>query len=43
VAIAKYLDAVDDSFIKSVEEAVRPAVKRSLIKMRKFNFGKSVK
>jgi transcriptional regulator with XRE-family HTH domain len=43
VAIAKYLDAVDDSFIKSVEEAVRPAVKRSLKKLRKFNFSKPIK
>jgi transcriptional regulator with XRE-family HTH domain len=43
VAIAKYLDAVDDSFIKSVEEAVRPAIKRSLKKMRKINFTKPVK
>jgi transcriptional regulator with XRE-family HTH domain len=36
VAIAKYLDNVDDAFIKSIEEAVRPAVKRSLTKMRKY-------
>jgi transcriptional regulator with XRE-family HTH domain len=43
LAIAKYLDAVDDSFIKSVEEAVRPAVKRSLKKMRKFTFTKPIK
>jgi transcriptional regulator with XRE-family HTH domain len=43
LAIAKYLDAVDDAFIKSIEEAVRPAVKRSLKKMRKFTFTKPVK
>jgi transcriptional regulator with XRE-family HTH domain len=42
VAIAKYLDNVDDAFIKSIEEAVRPAVKRSLTKMRKF-YGKEPK
>ena len=43
VVIAKYLDAVDDAFIKSIEEAVRPAVKRSLAKMRKFNINKPIK
>ena len=42
LAIAKYLDAVDDAFIKSIEEAVRPAVKRSLVKMRKY-YGKGPK
>jgi transcriptional regulator with XRE-family HTH domain len=35
-AVAKYLDDVDDAFIKSIEEAVRPAVKKSLVKMRKY-------
>ena len=36
VAIAQYLDDVDDTFIKSIEEAVRPAVKKSLAKMRRY-------
>jgi len=35
-AVAKYLDDVDDAFIMSIEEAVRPAVKRSIAKMRKY-------
>ena len=35
-AVARHLDDVDEAFIKSIEEAVRPAVKRSLTKMRKF-------
>jgi len=35
-AVAKYLDDVDDAFIKSIEEAVRPAVKKSLVKMRRY-------
>jgi transcriptional regulator with XRE-family HTH domain len=35
-AVAKYLDDVDDALIKSIEEAVRPAVKRSLVKMRRY-------
>jgi transcriptional regulator with XRE-family HTH domain len=35
-AVAKYLDDVDDVFIKSIEEAVRPAVKKSLAKMRRY-------
>ena len=35
-AVAKYLDDVDDAIIKSIEEAVRPAVKRSISKMRRF-------
>ncbi|MDR0289957.1 MAG: hypothetical protein LBI06_03395 [Treponema sp.] len=35
-AVAKYLDDVDEAFIKSIEESVRPAVKRSLLKMRKY-------
>ena len=34
--VAKYLDDVDNAFIKAIEEAVRPALKRSLIKMRKY-------
>ena len=41
-AIAKYLDDVDEAFIKSIEEAVRPAVKRSIVKMRKY-YRKDVK
>ena len=35
-AVAKYLDDVDDTFIKSIEEAVRPAIKRSISKMRRY-------
>ena len=35
-AVAKYLDDVDDALIKSIEEAVRPAVKKSLAKMRRY-------
>ena len=35
-AIAQYLDDVDDTLIKSIEEAVRPAVKRSIKKMRRY-------
>jgi len=35
-AIARYLDDVDDALIKSIEEAVRPAVKRSIKKMRRY-------
>jgi len=35
-AIAKYLDDVDETFIKSIEEAVRPAVKKSITKMRRY-------
>jgi len=35
-AVAKYLDDVDEAFVKSIEEAVRPAVKRSLSKMRRY-------
>ena len=34
-AVAKYLDDVDDAFIKSIEEAVRPAVKKSIAKIRR--------
>jgi transcriptional regulator with XRE-family HTH domain len=36
VVIAKYLDDVDDAFIKSIEEAVGPAVKKSLAKMHRY-------
>ena len=35
-AVAKYLDDVDEAFIKSIEEAVRPAVKKSITKMRRY-------
>jgi len=35
-AVAKYLDDVDETFIKTIEEAVRPAVKRSIAKMRRY-------
>ena len=35
-AVAKYLDDVDEAFIKSIEEAVRPAVKKSIKKMRRY-------
>ena len=35
-AVAKYLDDIDDAFIKSIEESVRPALKKSISKMRKF-------
>jgi len=35
-AVAKYLDDIDDVFIKSIEEAVSPAIKKSLVKMRRF-------
>jgi len=35
-AVAKHLDDVDDALIKSIEEAVRPAVKKSLVKMRRY-------
>jgi len=39
-AVAKYLDDVDEALIKSIEEAVRPAVKRSVTKMRRY-YGKT--
>jgi len=42
-AVAKYLDDVDEAFIKSIEEAVRPAVKRSIAKMRRYYSGSSKK
>ena len=35
-AIAKYLDDVDDTLIKSIEEAVRPVVKKTITKMRRY-------
>ena len=35
-AVAKYLDDVDETLIKSIEEAVRPAVKKSIKKMRRY-------
>jgi len=35
-AVAKYLDDVNDAFIKTIEEAVRPAVRKSLAKMRRY-------
>ena len=35
-AITQYLDDVDDALIKSIEEAVRPAVKRSIKKMHRY-------
>ena len=35
-AVAQYLDDVDETFIKSIEEAVRPAVKKSIAKMRRY-------
>jgi len=35
-AIAQYLDDVDDALITSIEEAVRPAVKRSIKKMHRY-------
>jgi transcriptional regulator with XRE-family HTH domain len=35
-AVVKYLDEVDEAFIKSIEEAVRPALKKSIGKMRRF-------
>jgi len=41
-AVAKYLDDVDETFIKTIEEAVRPAVKRSVRKMRRY-YTKEVK
>ena len=35
-AVARYLDDVDETLITSIEKAVRPAVKKSLAKMRKY-------
>ena len=42
-AVARYLDDIDDTFIKNIEDAVRPAIKRSLVKMRKYYNNKSKK
>jgi transcriptional regulator with XRE-family HTH domain len=42
-AVAKYLDDVDEAFIRSIEEAIRPAVKRSILKMRKYYKSKGKK
>ena len=39
-AVAKYLDDVNEAITKSIEEAVRPAVKRTLVKMRRYYVGK---
>ena len=35
-AVAKYLDDIDEVLIKSIEEAVRPTVKKSITKMRRY-------
>jgi transcriptional regulator with XRE-family HTH domain len=35
-AVAKYLDDVDETIVKSIEEAVRPAVKKKKKKMRRY-------
>ena len=35
-AVARYLDDVDETFIKTIEEAVRPAIKKSIAKMRRY-------
>ena len=35
-AVAQYLDDVDEAIIKSIEEVVRPAVKKSIKKMRRY-------
>ncbi|MDR2543152.1 MAG: helix-turn-helix domain-containing protein [Treponema sp.] len=35
-AVAKYLDDVDETFIKTIEEAVGPAIKKSIAKMRRY-------
>ena len=42
-AVAKYLDDVDEAFVKSIEEALHPAVKRSIAKMRRYYSGSSKK
>jgi len=34
--VARYLEDVDNVFIKSIEEAVKPAIKKSIIKMRRY-------
>ena len=41
-AVAQYLDDVDETLIKSIEEAVRPAIKKSIAKMRRY-YSKEVK
>jgi hypothetical protein len=35
-AVIKYLDDVDDTLIKYIEQSIRPAIKKSLEKMRKY-------
>jgi transcriptional regulator with XRE-family HTH domain len=40
-AVAKYLDGVDETVIRSIEEAVRPAVRRALKKIRGY-YGEEV-
>jgi transcriptional regulator with XRE-family HTH domain len=42
-AVAKYLDNVDNALIKSIEEAVRPAIRKSITKMRRFYGNKEPK
>ena len=42
-AVAKYLDNVDETLIKSIEEAVRPAVKKFIAKMRRYYSKESTK
>ena len=40
-AVARYLDDVDETYIKSIEEAIGPAIKKSIAKMRRYyNRGK---
>jgi transcriptional regulator with XRE-family HTH domain len=34
--VTKYLDDVDDTIIKSIEQSIRPVVRKSLEKMRKY-------
>ncbi|GHU15259.1 transcriptional regulator [Spirochaetia bacterium] len=36
IAIRKYLNDVDETIIKSIEQSIRPAVSKSLEKMRKY-------
>ena len=35
-AVVHYLDHVDEAFLKSIEEAIGPAVKKSIAKMRRY-------
>jgi len=35
--ISKYLDDIDETIIKSIEESIFPAVKRSIMKMRRYH------